>query len=140
MKSLIILVFCAVVVSADLASERLKLKKHQTECETKLGEPKNMLEKMAKGEDLGDMEKAGKMALCINTEMGQMNENGEMIPEKFKEHVDNLTENLIENMRKRMIDGCGKKHGSTAEEAAMNFVRCMTNVLPHASPSDFTEN
>ncbi|CAG9864924.1 unnamed protein product [Phyllotreta striolata] len=85
-------------------------RKHQKECETKLGEPKDMIQKMLKGEDLGDMEKAGKMALCVNMAIGHMNENGELIPDKFKEHVDNLMENMVENMRKRIRDECGKKH------------------------------
>ncbi|CAH1100359.1 unnamed protein product [Psylliodes chrysocephalus] len=93
------------------------------ECEEELGGPKDLINKMDKGEDVGDETKAGKMALCINGKLGHMNKKGENIPDKLKNHVNKLTED--KKLRKQVIEECGPKNGKTAPEAALNFVKCM---------------
>ncbi|CAH1100203.1 unnamed protein product [Psylliodes chrysocephalus] len=132
---LIIASFLVLTAYADLAAQRAQLIKTQTECETKLGEPKNLIKKMVLGEDIGDRQKAGKMAICINHGKGHMNEAGELIPDKFKAHVEELVED--EDQRKKIIDTCGQIKGSTPEEGALNYMKCMQDNLPRATAKDF---
>ncbi|CAG9864923.1 unnamed protein product [Phyllotreta striolata] len=139
MKCLIILAFCAGVTfkftQADLHSELQVMKTRQTECENSLGEPKNFMEKLVAKEDLGDMEKAKKMNLCLFIKMGLISETGEILQDKLKAHLKKLTND--ENIRKRGMEQCGKNNGNNPTEVSWNFVNCMKNLFPEVFPIDF---
>ncbi|CAH1109300.1 unnamed protein product [Psylliodes chrysocephalus] len=136
MQSLLIIApFFVLTAYADLATEHTKLKKIQTECETKLGEPKNLFIKMIEDEYIGETQKAGKMALCIITGMGILNQDGVLIADNFKVHVERLVED--EDKRKTIIDTCGQIKGSGPEENALNFVKCMEDNVPRAIAKEF---
>ncbi|CAG9865441.1 unnamed protein product [Phyllotreta striolata] len=129
MKLIIFLCLTIVaLVQAEGEEEREKLNEQVKKCEEELGGPKNLLEKLEKGEDIGDATKAGKMALCFNVKMGHMDADGDVVEPEFVEHVERLTSNVA--LRGKIVDECGKKNGETPEIAALNFVRCMLRLVP----------
>lgn len=115
-------------VQVDSSSHEFeRLKDASAGCEAELGEPKDLFEKMKRGEDIGDVTEAGEMALCINVKMGHMSQKGEILPHEFKNHVNALTED--KEKRKEIMENCGPKNGKTPAEAALNFVKCMQKHL-----------
>ncbi|CAG9825358.1 unnamed protein product [Phaedon cochleariae] len=96
-----------------------KLKKAHVECQvdpaTKVDE--DLIEKFYKDEPV-DETKLAKHALCINMKVGIQKPNGDIDKEGFKKWMSGIDNG------DQIIEECGNKTGSTAEETTLALYKC----------------
>ncbi|CAG9825360.1 unnamed protein product [Phaedon cochleariae] len=115
------IVTLVVNVTADISrQERIDtLKKVHVECQadpaTKVNE--DLMEKFFKNEPV-DESLLAKHALCINVKLGVQKPNGDVDKEGFKKWLGGSDNG------EQLIEECGNKKGSTAEESTLALYKC----------------
>ncbi|XP_050497839.1 uncharacterized protein LOC126879006 isoform X1 [Diabrotica virgifera virgifera] len=108
--------------------ERHRVQELVKECQKESGSTVNEIENIRKGVITTE---TGKQALCVNIKVGALDQNGDVVPDGFKKHVEALTDSI--DGRKEFQDKCGKTEGKSSEDKAINFVKCMQSVLAKVS-------
>ncbi|XP_050497843.1 uncharacterized protein LOC126879009 [Diabrotica virgifera virgifera] len=69
----------------------------------------------------------GKQVLCVHRKVGTLDQNGDVIPDKFKQHIEAITDD--NDRRKEFQDKCGKTVGQNPEVKAINYDKCVQSVI-----------
>ncbi|XP_050497842.1 uncharacterized protein LOC126879008 [Diabrotica virgifera virgifera] len=124
---LYILSIALVCLSATTANtERQRIEKMIKECQKESRSTVNEIANINIGDTNAD---TGKQALCVHRKLETLDQNGDVIPDKFKLHIEAITDD--NDHRKEFQDKCGKTQGKNPEVKAVNFDKCMQSV--HAS-------
>uniref|UniRef100_A0A6P7FEM8 Uncharacterized protein LOC114329534 n=1 Tax=Diabrotica virgifera virgifera TaxID=50390 RepID=A0A6P7FEM8_DIAVI len=129
MKCIIVATVLCVLAAANAAPTKEQIehirKAHeycQSQEATRIDE--NVFEKRRNGEKVDDP-KLAKHALCMNVQAGLQKENGDINVDKLREIVSDGTSDL--NLINPVVEKCSKKEGDTAEDAAVNLIKCISS-------------
>ncbi|XP_072385034.1 B2 protein-like [Diabrotica undecimpunctata] len=120
------LLFIALVCLTAAASqtEHQKVGRMIEACQKELGSTVNEIKNINLGIINPD---TGKQVLCVHRKLETLNQNGDVIPDKFKQHIEAITDDV--NHRKKFQDRCGKTQGGNPEVKAINFDKCIQSVI-----------
>ncbi|XP_072385058.1 B2 protein-like [Diabrotica undecimpunctata] len=126
MKYAYVLIIALVCLTARTSAqtERQLVQLKVKECQKESGSTVNEIENIRNGVITAD---TGKQALCVNRKLGVLDQNGDLIADKFKQHVDALTDK--NDLREEFHNKCGKTEGENPEAKTIKFVKCMQSVL-----------
>ncbi|XP_072385046.1 uncharacterized protein [Diabrotica undecimpunctata] len=125
MKYLCVFIIALMYLSAEAVNpERERVKELVKECQKESGSTVDELDNIRHERRTPE---TGKQALCVSHKLGVLDRDGHIVPDTFNKHVNALTG--FPERRKELQDKCGKTNGETAEERAINFVKCMQSVL-----------
>ncbi|XP_072384618.1 uncharacterized protein [Diabrotica undecimpunctata] len=119
---LIIAMVCLTATASTPERERVYGKMH--ECQKELGSTVDELENVKNGVINPD---TGKLILCIHRKLGIMDQNGDIVPDQYKQHVEAVTDD--KGRQKEFQEKCGKPQGENAEAKAINFDTCFQSIL-----------
>ncbi|XP_050497836.1 uncharacterized protein LOC126879002 [Diabrotica virgifera virgifera] len=121
---LIIALVCLTAYTAN--TERGRLSELVKECQKESGSTVNEIEIIRNNGVITP--DTGKQALCVNRKFGVLDQNGDVIPDQFNQHIEVLSGGNSD-ARKEFKDNCSKTEGENPEAKAIKFVKCMQTVL-----------
>ncbi|CAH1223203.1 unnamed protein product [Diabrotica balteata] len=119
---LFIALFC--LTAGESQTEHQKVEKIIKECQQEFASTVNEIKNINLGVINPD---TGKQVLCVHRKLGTLDQNGDVIHDKFKQHIKAITDD--ENHRKEFQDKCGQTKGSNSEVKAINFDKCIQSVI-----------
>ncbi|XP_072384612.1 uncharacterized protein [Diabrotica undecimpunctata] len=122
------LVYCLIIAMVCLTAtasgpERDRVHEKIRECQKELGSTVNELTNVKNGVITPE---TGKQVLCVHRKLGIMDQNGDIVADGYKKHVEAITD---DKGRQKEFQGCSKPQGENAEVKAINFDKCFQSIL-----------